>query len=139
LTSAATGVTPNDAATALDADTGANNLQNFPVIARVTTSGGQTTIDWTLDSLPSRSFQIEFFSGGCDGSGHGEGETYLGSTRVITGADGHADGSTLVATTATGAMVTASATSGVLVLNSGGYGLSFRPDSTSEFSACFKA
>jgi trimeric autotransporter adhesin len=134
------GVTPNDAATALDADTGGNDLQNFPVIAGVTTSGGQTTIDWTLDSLALRSFQIEFFTGGCDGSRHGEGETYLGSTRVITGADGHASDSTPVATTATGAMVTATATSGVLVpITSGGFGLSFRPDSTSEFSACVNA
>jgi len=78
------GVTPNDAC---DADSGPNNLQNFPVLTSATTLPGTTTIQGTLNSTANLAtpFTIEFFSNiSCDPSGKGEGETYLGSASVAS-------------------------------------------------------
>src|SRR4029079_17498322 len=87
LYSGALGVTPNDAG---DADTGANHLQNFPVITSVISTGGTTTIKGTLDSTSSSQFRIELFSNNaCDPTGFGEGQNYLGFTNVTTDAGGH--------------------------------------------------
>src|SRR5205085_8042449 len=52
------GVTPNDTG---DADTGANNLQNFPVLQSATTGGGVVKVRGTLNSTPRKTFRIEFF------------------------------------------------------------------------------
>src|ERR1043166_4893087 len=69
------GVTANDAG---DADTGANNLQNFPLLTAADTSGASTKIQGTLDSAANRTFRVEFFSNpACDASGSGEGQTLL--------------------------------------------------------------
>jgi len=78
------GVTPNDSC---DADSGANVLQNFPVLTSASSAGGSTTIQGTLNSAPDVSFNLEFFSNaGCDPSGNGEGQVFIGSTMVTTGA-----------------------------------------------------
>jgi len=80
----ADGVTPNDSC---DADSGANNLQNFPVLTSVSTSGGSTTIQGALNSAPSTTFTLEFFANSVgDPSGNGEGQTFIGSTTVTTDA-----------------------------------------------------
>src|SRR5439155_6053054 len=72
------GVTANDAC---DADTGPNNLQNFPVITSVTAGVGSTTIQGTLNSVASTQYRIEFFTNdACEPSGFGEGKTFCGST-----------------------------------------------------------
>ena len=115
------GVTPNDPG---DDDTGANNLQNFPVVTSATS--GSSTIEGTLNSTASATFRLEFFSNSeCDPSGHGEGETFLGSTMVTT--DGSGDvgfAVTLDATVPLGHFITATATD---------------PDNnTSEFSLCIQ-
>lgn len=82
------GVTPNDPG---DPDTGANTLQNFPVLTSVTTSDGNTTIEGTLNSTADTSFYLEFFaSEEADPSGFGEGQTFLGSTNVTTDSVGDA-------------------------------------------------
>jgi len=82
----ASGVTANDAG---DADTGANNLQNFPVLDAAFTGG--TTVDGVLDSTPSTTFTIEVFTvAACDPSGNGEGEELVGTNAVGTDAGGHA-------------------------------------------------
>jgi hypothetical protein len=82
------GVTPNDAG---DADTGANNLQNHPLINLVTISNGNATIAGTLNSTPSSTFRLEFFANdSVDPSGFGEGQTFLGFTNVTTDTSGNA-------------------------------------------------
>ncbi|HMY72777.1 MAG TPA: CSLREA domain-containing protein, partial [Blastocatellia bacterium] len=69
--------TANDAG---DADTGTNNLQNFPVINAVTAAGLLTgTIDSTI-AASAYPLRLEFFANTfCDPSGNGEGEVFLGS------------------------------------------------------------
>ncbi len=81
-------VTANDAG---DADTGPNNLQNFPTLNSAANSGG-TRIQGDLDSTPNQTFTIQFFSNPApnDPTGFGEGETFLGETTVTTNASGFA-------------------------------------------------
>jgi uncharacterized repeat protein (TIGR01451 family) len=116
------GVTANDA---LDADTGANELQNFPALTDFTTSSGNSTITGTFNSTANTSFRISFYSmPQCDDSGNGEGDTYVGSATVSTDGSGNATiNSTFPAIN--DHFVTATATRGT-----SGTG------STSEFSAC---
>jgi hypothetical protein len=76
------GVTLNDPC---DADTGANNLQNFPVLTSVTNSGGMTTINGKLNSVANTNYRIEFFANDAiDPTGYGEGQTYLGFVNTMT-------------------------------------------------------
>ena len=59
---------------------GPNNLQNFPVITSVASSGGSTTINGTLNSNADTAFRIEFFANdAADPSGFGEGQIFLGA------------------------------------------------------------
>jgi VCBS repeat-containing protein len=82
------GVTANDAG---DADAGPNDLQNFPDITAATSGGGMTQITGSLASSATTTYRIEFFaSSTADGSGYGEGATYLGSTVVTTDGSGNA-------------------------------------------------
>ena len=117
------GVTANDT---LDPDTGANNLQNFPVLATFTTASGNSTITGTLNSTASTSFRVDFYSASsCDPSGNGEGDNYVGSANVTTNGSGDATINSIfpqiddhfVTATATGPGTTGTG-------------------STSEFSAC---
>ena len=114
------GVTSNDPG---DPDTGANNLQNFPVLTSVFSGFGTTFIQGSIDSTTTNSaypVRIEFFySPSCDPSGNGEGQTFFGSTSVS------APGSfsvTLPVPVPSGQVVTATATD-----DNG---------NTSEFSTC---
>ncbi len=113
------GVTPNDST---DADAGANNLQNFPVVTFATT--GSIIIQGTLNGAASTQFRLEFFSSPfCDPSGYGEGKTFLGFKDVTTDGTGNASFTANFATTVTvGNMVTTTATD--------------PSNNTSEFSAC---
>jgi hypothetical protein len=116
------GVTANDP---LDADTGGNGLQNYPLLSSANSDGATVQIAGTLSSSPSASFRLEFFSSAlCDPTGFGEGERYLGSTLVMTNTGGNASFNvSLWAPVAPGAFVSSTAT----LVASG---------STSEFSAC---
>jgi hypothetical protein len=81
------GPTPNDPG---DADAGANNLQNYPVLTSAKTSRRGTTISGTLESTPSTStttqtFTIQLFSNPRDTN---EGRTFLGQKSVSTSVDG---------------------------------------------------
>jgi len=80
------GVTPNDPdnpdtpAIDPDADTGANNLQNFPDLDQ-----------GKLISTPNTFFRIEFFTNPeCDPSANGEGKTFLSATTATTNNNGEA-------------------------------------------------
>ncbi|MET0382596.1 MAG: hypothetical protein ABW032_04150, partial [Burkholderiaceae bacterium] len=103
------GVTPNDAG---DADTGANNLQNFPVITSVVRGAGTTAVGGSFNSVASTSFLIQFFANAtADASGHGGGQRFLGSVTVTTDASGDATfNPTLSAAVARGEWISATAT-----------------------------
>ena len=113
-----TAVTPNDPD---DPDTGANNLQNFPVLTGVHSG---RTVDGVLDSIASSDFTLDFYAiPVCDASGFGEGEIYLGADTVTTDAGGDiAFSITLAAAAPGGWFITATATDAA--------------GSTSEFSQC---
>ncbi len=115
----ADGVTPNDA---LDADDGANHLQNFPVITSAVASASTTQIDATLDTVPG-TYTIEYFeSPTCDPSGNGEGATFLGSASIAFAIPNQPFTITHGASLAPGTVVTMTAMG--------------ETASTSEFSAC---
>ena len=80
----ASGVTPNDHC---DTDHGPNNLQNFPELMSVTPTQNSVTIQGTLNSRPSPwGHRIQFFaSPACDPLGFGEGQSFLGETKVVIG------------------------------------------------------
>ena len=104
------GVTANDSG---DGDTGANNLQNFPVLATARTDGSsQVTVSGALNSTASSYYRIEFFaSSTVDASGYGEGQRYLGFVNVQTNASGNAVfNAALSALVASNEFVTATAT-----------------------------
>jgi titin len=111
-------VTPNDEG---DVDTGANELQNYPDLTSVGGSGS-AAIEASLNSTPSSSFTLEFFSNdACDEQGFGEGKTPLGTASLATDASGF--GSVTAAFSGvSGSVITATAT------DDGG--------NTSEFSRC---
>jgi uncharacterized repeat protein (TIGR01451 family) len=117
------GVTANDPG---DADTGANNLQNFPVITSASATGEGTIVDFTLNSTPNTTFFFETFaSSACDPSGHGEGEFFVDrTTPVTTDENGNVSSQVTVAATA-GQFITMTATDAA--------------GNTSEFSACRQA
>ncbi|MGY8871988.1 MAG: LamG-like jellyroll fold domain-containing protein, partial [Pseudomonadales bacterium] len=122
------GVTANDLVDG-DGDTGANSLQNFPVLFAATVSGANTTITGQINSNPNTTYRIEFFSspvGTEDPSGHGEGETYLGYISVTTDINGDASINAVFGiAVAANDRVSSTAT---VDLGSGNYG------ATSEFS-----
>ncbi|MEZ5652839.1 MAG: DUF4347 domain-containing protein [Burkholderiaceae bacterium] len=120
------GSTANDAG---DPDTGPNDYQNYPVLGIANTSGGNTRVTGSLNSSPSTTYRIEFFSSVTgDASGTGEAETYLGATGVTTDAGGDAvfDTTLIGVSVVAGHIVTAMAT---VDTGGGNFG------SSSEFAA----
>jgi len=114
------GVTPNDPA---DADTGPNELQNFPVLTSALSNGAALVASGTLESTSNTTYSLEFFSSSsCDPSGNGEGQSFLGALSVTTDAAGRATFQAKFPAPSGAAFVTATATDPA--------------GSTSEFSAC---
>jgi hypothetical protein len=74
-----------------DADTGANNAQNYPVLTSVSSNGSDTTVVGTLNSTPNTSFRLEFFqSSAADApGGYGEGAQYLAMLPANTDGSGN--------------------------------------------------
>ena len=115
------GVTPNDSG---DGDSGANNLLNYPVLTSATNYGGLTFLTGTLNSVPNSAFTLEFFSNhATDPTTYGEGQTFLGSTNIMTDGNGNASFSVLFSPA-----VPASGFISATSTDPGG--------STSEFSQC---
>lgn len=82
------GATPNDPG---DADTGPNDLQNFPVIGSAFGFNGDLTIYGSIQTAASQNFTLEFFGNSAtDSSGFGEGRIFLGQANVATDSSGDA-------------------------------------------------
>ena len=100
-------VTPNDA---LDADSGPNGLQNFPVVTSAVVNGsGGVDIQFTLNSAPSSQpysqFRVTAYANpSCNAKGHGEGMYPTGGfgVTVTTDASGNASGAITVTAGTTG-------------------------------------
>jgi uncharacterized repeat protein (TIGR01451 family) len=117
------GVTPNDPQ---DADTGPNELQNFPILTFASNSFTSLTISGTLHSTPSSQFLIDLYANDvCDPSGHGEGQTWIGSLTRTTDSNGDNSFTTVLGTSRPGAVITATATDS--------------QGNTSEFSPCIQS
>ena len=117
----ADGITANDDG---DADAGVNNTQNFPVIVSATNNPGpNTVVTVDLSSFTAGSSnQLEFFANAsCDPSGHGEGESVVGTFGGIV-ASSSPRAFVLSGAIPAGSFITATATDA--------------NNSTSEFSAC---
>jgi len=119
---------PNDDC---DVDTAPGNEgQNTPVITTANISGTSVSIVGTLNSKPNTSYGIEIFSNAsCDASGYGQGQTWIGSTSVVTGADCN-----------TNFVLSTTFPSGQIIFTATATDVSSDPNghrSTSEFSACF--
>ncbi len=84
----ANGRTANDGVG--DADIGANNLQNYPVITSAKTGRRATTIKGTLESTQGGAFTIQFFSN--PKGARDEGKKFIGEQFVTDSGDGHTDG-----------------------------------------------
>ncbi len=68
-----------------DPDLGANRQQNFPVLIAVSNNGSNIRVVWTLDSVPTNPFVLEFYgSTGPDPTTYGEGEYSLGWVGPVT-------------------------------------------------------
>jgi hypothetical protein len=114
---------PNDP---LDADTGANEWQNRPVLSTADRVGAELRVIGTLPSAASQDFEVELFgSASCSPTGFGQGEVPLGTTVVTTNAVGDASFDVLVVPTPSTRFITALATDVM--------------GNTSEFSACIRA
>ena len=116
--------TPNDPG---DADTGPNNLQNYPILASAVIAGGNVGISGSLNSTLSTNFRVELFSNTtCDVSGNGEGQTFLGFANVTTDGGGNVTfGPVSLAIPAGQKQITATATNPT--------------NNSSEFSPCILA
>ena len=107
----------NDNATANDGakPAGQPNLQmDFPVFTSVTLSGTTLAVAGYVGSAPSQSIfanaRVEIFKSDNDGSGYGEGQTYLGF--LTADASGNFSGSLTVAGVSVGDKITGTATDG---------------------------
>ena len=101
---------PNDP---LDADTGANNLQNSPIITGVD-YGPPTVVHATLNSAPSTTYDVDFYANAVcvtRPTAFLQGRDYVGSTQVTTNGSGTATiDFSLAAPLTVGQSVTAMAT-----------------------------
>lgn len=113
------GVTANDA---LDADSGVNGLQNYPVLTAATSNGVTVTVTGTFNSKANATYRLEFFANPSCTPSAAEGQEFMGFANVTTNASGNASFTSHFPAPSAVNFVTASAT------DSG--------DSTSEFSIC---
>lgn len=81
------GVTLNDT----DPGTGPNRGQNFPQLTAANATGNNLLVEGSLFSAPNTPYTILFFANtALDPTGHGEGQTLLGSANTSSGPDGTA-------------------------------------------------
>jgi parallel beta-helix repeat protein len=88
------GPTENDSA---DIDSGANGLQNFPVITFIKVTGGNTSVYGILNGVPLKAYKIQFYTHEKpDSTGFGEGEEYQKTETVMTDSAGRAQFTTTI-------------------------------------------
>jgi hypothetical protein len=75
------GVTLNDTDTPPDADSGPNNLQNYPDIISAKKTSKGTVIKGTLTSIPGQLFAVQFFSN--PSTGPDEGKKFVGQLTTV--------------------------------------------------------
>jgi len=74
-----------------DADTGPNNLQNYPVITNAFGLGTATVVTGNLNSLANGAFFVDIYRNpAMDPSGYGQGRFYFGTVSVTTDGSGNA-------------------------------------------------
>jgi hypothetical protein len=104
------GVTLNDS----QGHIGPNNFQNFPVLTSVISSSTNTCITGTFSEAaePNTAVTLDFYANASkDPSGYGQGQTWLGSTTVMTDATGYAPFTAdLAVTSVAGQWISATAT-----------------------------
>ncbi len=105
-----------------DVDSGANDLQNYPVLTAALRVSGGTRVLGSFNSTALTSFTLDFYQSGACVANTGQAEAYLGALNLTTDADGNASIDTILPVVDVGRYLSALAT------NSGG--------STSEFSDC---
>ena len=117
----------------LDADSGPNGAQNWPLITLVQPGDGDTRVEGVLHSEPSRTYRVELFaSPGCDLTGHGQAARFVASFRLDTDWQGRGlFAGTVDEVLRPGEAVTATATP----LNEDGEPAG--PGGTSELSRCW--
>jgi hypothetical protein len=94
-----------------DADSGGNNLQNFPVLTSVTNDFGMATVNGRLNSAPNTTYRLEFFTNtAIDSTGYGEGKKFFGTKDVTTNGSGNVTFSALLGVLNPGERITATAT-----------------------------
>jgi parallel beta-helix repeat protein len=96
----------------LDTDTGANGLQNFPVLTSASIAYSALTVQGTLNSKAGAAYRLEFFATPAwDATYVPEGKIFLGSTSATTDGNGDASFTADIATVPdTNYVITATAT-----------------------------
>jgi len=103
-----------------DADSGANNLQNFPVLNGANNNTGNTQVNIDISTFAVGTYTVQVFSSpACDANGYGEGRQLLKTLSVVQPGAGTV---TLDQSVLDGQALTATATDS--------------QGNTSEFSAC---
>ena len=103
------GPTPNDPG---DADSGGNQVQNFPLIKTVV-FGANTEVTGVLHSMPDTVYDLDFYANPpCSSFPREflEGKTYLGSSQVTTDGSGTATFDAMVAAAEAGSRISSTAT-----------------------------
>jgi hypothetical protein len=104
----ANGVQANDNG---DPDSGANQLQNYPVLTAATNTTTHVIVVGTLNSRPGLTYQVDFYSNlSPDESGNGEGQAFLGTTNFTTEANSNASFTAAIPAALAGRYVSSTAT-----------------------------
>jgi hypothetical protein len=75
----------------MDADSGPNDDQNFPLLDGAYATANDIVVSGTLNSKPNATYKLQYFyNSACDGSGNGEGQTLIGTETVTTNSSGDA-------------------------------------------------
>jgi hypothetical protein len=102
------GTTPNDP---LDADSGANDLQNFPLLLSAASNSAGTTVTGFINTSAGAPLFLDFYANDTTGPfGVGEGKQYLGTIALGTDGFGNANFTAQLPTIAAGKFITATAT-----------------------------